>query len=241
MNEHETISFPENAAHYYAYIQSFILCALSFLIDVFFFYHEIESRLIVYSQYHTVLKGIMRLGVHASIYLCIMTALLGLIRSIPKIGAFLQLSIWGIFSTAYHVFYVVMSRHPDAQDLRNLFMTPVDMTAETIFSMLSPAAIIKGIIPVIAVIIFFIIINKALRLKFICEKQPALLNLASHGIAILVFIFFYIKPFHPVINQARWYNALTNSLNTMRQYNSETISLLSISRSFYSANTTPPP
>ena len=70
----------------------FMICVLSALTDLLIFRQRYLDQLILYVQYHSEMVGFLRLGIHFLILLCVSTALLTLLRSVPKIGVGLQ---WG--------------------------------------------------------------------------------------------------------------------------------------------------
>ena len=178
------------------YLKAFILCLLSFLVDLFVFKRELLDILYYYVEYRTLLYGIFRLGLHAFMIISVATAFYGLLRSIPKIGVFIQWFVWLFINMSYHLFYVVTNRLPNTQDLRNLLITPFNMSTGTILSTFSLNVLTEGFAPVAFVIVLFVIIQKLCTFfKFPKEhdfKRLSIVSVISMSIIVIYMSALYV-------------------------------------------------
>ena len=115
--------------------------------------------------------GSLRLAVHALILLSVSAAFLVLLGSVPKVGSVLQWGVWFLLNASYHVFYEVMHRLPDAQDVRNLLATPWDMASGTILAVVSPMNLLKGCMPAALVMTVFLLGKYALKTHYGVKPQ----------------------------------------------------------------------
>ncbi len=168
------------------YVRMFVLALLSFLVDVFVFRRELSQQFALYSEFHSTFIALIRLGVHSLISVCVATAFYGLVRSVPKIGLFIQWGIYFLVNVSYHLFYVIQNRMPNSQDLRTLIMTPIEMSTGTILSTLSFSAIVKAVSPVILVFAAYVFVSRFLANKNIL--RPVVANVTAF-LAVLVYVF----------------------------------------------------
>ena len=192
--------------------QCFLFCFLSALVDFFFFRQAYTDQLILYFQYHSWAVGSLRLAVHALILLGVSTAFLIFLRNIPKIGVILQWGIWLSLHSSYHIFYEVMQRFPDAQDVRNLLVTPWEMASGTILAVVSPMDLLKGLLPtafVLAVWGCWNVLEKRMEQK----TFPLTRRLMSAAAAFLVILFYLLYP----TSRHVFFDSLSNSMHIFMQ------------------------
>lgn len=192
----------------------FMICLLSALTDLLIFRQRYLDQLILYVQYHSEMAGFLRLGIHFLILLCVSTALLTVLRSIPKIGVALQWGCWSLLSISYHVFYEVMHRFPDSQDIRNLLFTPWDMAAGTIGAMVSPLALLKGSLPVLVVLVTLYLLQRGFP---VVKKQRKIYQIMEFVLALLVGVLYFLHP----TSRHVFFDSLSNSIQIFMQYYDE--------------------
>lgn len=180
------------------FVLCFLFCFLSALIDLCYFHQAYADQLILYVQYHSWALGGLRLAVHALILLSVSAAFLVLLGSVPKVGSVLQWGVWFLLNASYHVFYEVMHRLPDAQDVRNLLATPWDMASGTILAVVSPMNLLKGCMPAALVMTVFLLGKYALKTHYGVKPQktstPARQTMTAA--AALIIISLYLL--HPI-------------------------------------------
>ena len=202
------------------FVLCFFFCFLSALIDICYFHQAYTDQLVLYVQYHSWALGGLRLAVHALILLSVSAAFLVLLGSVPKVGGVLQWGVWFLLNASYHVFYEVMHRLPDAQDVRNLLATPWDMASGTILAVVSPMNLLKGCMPAALVMTVFLLGKYALKTHYGVKPQktssPAQRTITAA--AALIVILLYLL--HPTSRHV-FFDSLSNSMHIFMQYYEE--------------------
>ncbi len=199
--------------------QCFLLCFLNALVDFFFFRQAYIDQFTLYFQYHSWTIGAFRLAVHILILLSVSAAFLTLLGGVPKVGILLQWGCWLLLNASYHVFYGVMQRFPDAQDIRNLLATPWSMASGTILAVLSPESLLKGVVPAALVVVLLACFQGLKRSSGIPSKKTASLRRRwIEATAALILFLFYLL--HPTSRHV-FFDSLSNSLHLFMQYHDE--------------------
>jgi hypothetical protein len=139
---------------------AFFLCFASVIMDFFYFRQENADQIIIYMQYHSVFAGLLRLAIHWVILSSVSISFLFLWGCIPYVGSFLQITVWLLSTLPFRLYYIVVGYVPSSQDLWNLWTTPLDLAAETVFVLLSPRSIFKVCFPILFVLLLLFFIDK---------------------------------------------------------------------------------
>ena len=199
------------------YLQCFLLCLLSMAISLFVFKGDSLGPIEGHLHLHFLWGGWSRFIFDAFCLLCLVSAILAMLRSIPLIGVFLQWGIWLILSISYHLFYRVMYRFPEPQDLRNLLVTtPWKMASETILSTLSINSILLGLAPVAIVVMSYILINRLFNRSARHMRFIERIGVYAVGFAILG-----AYCYHQIYPTTFFADAFANSLHILDMYCTE--------------------
>lgn len=164
-----------------------LLCAVTFALDLYF----LSPGMLGHLRGVTSLRGTIYTLACCVWVLAASAGLFAALRSVPAIGSVLQWMAWMILTVPFRMFYYVAKSYPTAQHLLDLFSVKPETAAGTIFTFITPEAVIKAFIPDIIIFAAFMYFSRRQHE----DRKPKLLwRVFVFSVGMLCFVMYIIYP-----------------------------------------------